>query len=108
MATYAKFYFRPGKGEQVNTTVTPEADGRSAICGKVLDQKGRPVPDALALLFRAPEGHDSQGETPVPEGRCCTDEDGHFLFGPLQSEALYIIKIYKDDGKIRELEVRAE
>ncbi|MCL2343303.1 MAG: hypothetical protein FWC62_05340 [Firmicutes bacterium] len=103
MATYTKFYFRPGKGEQINATVTPEADGRSAICGKVLDPKGRPVPDALALLFRAPEG-----EAPVPEGRCCTDEDGHFLFGPLQSEALYIIKVYKNDTKIRELEVVAE
>ena len=103
MATYAKFYFRPGKGEQISAAVTPEPDGRSAIWGKVLDQKGRPVQDALTLLFRAAEGED-----PALEGRFCTDEDGHFMFGPLQSEVLYIIKVYKDDGKIRELEVRAE
>ena len=103
MATYAKFYFRPGKGEQINATVSAEPDGRSAICGRVLDQKGRPIQDALALLFRSVEG-----DAPALEGRFCTDEDGLFLFGPLQSEVLYIIKIYKNDTKIRELEVVAE
>lgn len=103
MAAYAKFYFRPGKGEQISTTVTPQADGSSAICGKVLDQKGQPVQDALALLFRSAEG-----SPPVLESRFCTDEDGHFLFGPLQSEELYIIKIFKNDVKLRELEVVAE
>ena len=103
MSTYSKFYFHPGKGEQVNTSITPEPDERSAICGKVLDGKGRPVENALVLLFRA-------GEDRVSDliSRFCTDEDGHFIFGPLESEILYLIKVFKNDVKLRELEIRAE
>lgn len=103
MSTYSKFYFRPGKGEQVNTVITPEADERSAIYGKVADAKGRPVADAMVLLF-------STGGEQEPSllARFCTDGDGHFLFGPLESEKLYLIKVFKNDVKIRELEIRAE
>ena len=103
MSTYSKFYFNPRKGEQVNTSITPEPDERSAICGKVLDARGKPVENALVLLFRA--GEDSESDL---ISRFCTDEDGHFIFGPLESDILYLIKVFKNDVKLRELEIRAE
>ncbi len=103
MYTYSKFYFRPAKGEQVNAVIAPEAEARAAICGRVVDSRGRPVEDALVLLFRPQEG-----EAPVLLARSATDDDGHFLFGPLEGDTLYLIKVFKNNLKLRELEVRAE
>jgi hypothetical protein len=103
MSTYSKFYFRPGRGEQVNTEIMPEQDRCSAICGRVVDGKSRAVENALVLLFRTGEERE-----PSLLSRFCTDEDGHFMFGPLESDALYLIKVFKNDVKIRELEIRAE
>lgn len=103
MSAYTKFFFRPSPGEQVSTTVAPEPDGRSAICGRVVDKKGAAIADAMVFLFRSTEG-----EAPELCARFCTDEDGHFAFGPLEGKLLYIIKIFKNDIKIRELEVVAD
>ena len=33
---------------------------------------------------------------------------GHFIFGPLESETLYLVKVYKDSIKLRELEIKTE
>lgn len=104
MGTYSKFYFRPAKGEQISTEITPEAEERSAICGRVADPKGRAVENAIVLLFRAGDG----SEPPALLSRFCTDDDGHFIFGPIEGGVLYLIKVYKDNLKIRELEIRTE
>ncbi len=103
LSAYAKFYFRPGRGEQTETTVTPVPDEKSAICGRVTDSRGAPVPDALVLLFDAAES-----AAPTLLARFCTDEDGHFFFGPLESERLYMINLFKNTVKMRELEIVAD
>lgn len=102
MNTYQGFYFRPAKGEQVRTTMYPSTDGRGAICGRVVDAAGAPMEDVLAVLFRTEEG----GELSLL-GSACTDSAGYFVFGPLESEVLYYIKLYKNDLKLRELEIQA-
>ena len=103
MNTYSKFYFRPGRGEQVQTTIRPEPTGAAAICGRVLGGGGRPLPGAMALLQRPRE----EG---VPEtvASCVTADDGQFLFGPLEPEQLYLVKIFHNNTKLRELEVSTE
>ena len=103
MSTYSKFYFRPAKGEQITTTITPEGDVYSAIFGRVIDAKQRPIEDALVLLFRV---NDGQGPDLVSRFR--SDGDGDFMFGPLESGALYLIKVYKDRLNVRELEVQMD
>jgi hypothetical protein len=103
LSTYSKFYFRPGKGEQIETVIKLAQDERSAIYGRVLDEKGRPVSDALILLFSV---HDDDQLQLI--SRFCTDEDGHFIFGPLESEILYLIKIFMGSIKLRELEIKTE
>jgi len=102
MSIYSKFYFRPAKGEQMSTVIAPENDESACICGRVVDGKQHPVSDALVLLFSTDE------DTPRLLGSFCTDSDGHFLFGPLAGERLYLIKVYKNSLKLRELEVRAD
>jgi hypothetical protein len=102
MSAYSKIFFRPGRGEQISTTVTLEQESESAICGRVRDKSGRAVENAMVLLFK------SDMKDKVPQCRFFTDEDGQFFFGPLESEALYIIKILKNDTKLRELEIVTE
>jgi len=101
MSTYFKFYFCPSKGEQIETEIMLAQDERSAIYGRVIDETGRPVADALMLLFKVYDGDRLQLISMF-----CTDEDGHFIFGPLESETLYLVKVYKDSIKLRELEIK--
>ena len=103
MSTYSKFYFRPGKGEQINTVITPLPEESSAVCGRVVDSRGAPVTGALVLLFKSLDP-----SSPELIARFCTDEDGHFFFGPIEGEVLYIIKVFKNNIKLRELEVLAD
>lgn len=99
MSAYAKFYFRPSKGEKIHTVVTPKEDPSCGICGKVSDgEKG--VRGALVLLFET-EGT----ETGKLRSSFVTDEDGQFAFGPLAAGKLYLIKVYKDSLQLRELEI---
>lgn len=97
----AEFFFKPGQGELIHTTVKLSEDGRCAVLGRVLSNDGKPVKEALAMLFNDP---DSQ----IPSAQTFTDERGAFLFGPLESGRLHLIKIYKDGVRIRKLELFPE
>ena len=44
-------------------------------------------------------------ETHEPIAQAFTDETGRFLFGPLASEHLYYIHIYRDTTHVRTLEI---
>ncbi|HBR07555.1 MAG TPA: hypothetical protein DD735_01525 [Clostridiales bacterium] len=100
MSTYGKFYFRPMPGEQISTELTLYEDSHAAICGRVLDRREEPVSGAVVLLF-LPGPDDSLSLV----SRFVTDEDGHFIFGPLDGNTLYLIKVFKDEIKLRELEI---
>ena len=104
MSGYAKFYFRPAEGEQIKTAVHIEPDCRSALCGVVLDMHERPVRDALVLLLRASD----DGGDDMILAYCFTSEDGSFVFGPLQGNALYLVRIFKSSVRLRELEIKLE
>ena len=99
MSAFAKFYFRPSKGEKIHTVVTPKEDDSCGICGKVTDGE-RAVKGAVVLLFET-EGQ----ETGKLISSFTTDDDGEFAFGPLVCGELYVVKVYKDSLKLRELEI---
>jgi protocatechuate 3,4-dioxygenase beta subunit len=101
MSASSKFYFRPAQGEQIETVIHMEPDQRSAISGIVRDRSDQPVEGALVLLFQA----EREG---ILYGRQFTDDEGRFFFGPIESEVLYLIRIYKNQIKIRELEIVAD
>lgn len=102
MTGYAKFYFKPTMGEQIETIVHTEIDKRAAICGTVLDKDDKAVENALVLLFKA----NSEKEELIY--RIFTDKTGYFVFGPLENDILHLIRIYKNGVKIRELEIRTD
>jgi len=99
VGAFAKFYFRPSKGEKIHTVVTPKEDETGGIYGKVTDGE-RAIKAALVLLFET-KGQ----ETANLLATALTDEEGDFAFGPLRSGELYLIKVYKDSLKLRELEI---
>ena len=101
MGAGARFYFKPAEGEQIDTTVCIESEKSAAICGTVIDSGKRAIQDALVLLFAA------EGDKALL-GNQFTDEEGQFFFGPIEGGKLYLIKIYQNNTKIRELEVVAE
>lgn len=104
MGCFNQFFFKAGEGEQISTTVSSAPDSRSAIVGRVLDRGGQPVENALVLLFETVESPDDLKLTSLS----FTDGTGHFAFGPLIVGSLYLIKVFKDALKIRELELWAE
>ncbi|MGI5970480.1 MAG: carboxypeptidase-like regulatory domain-containing protein [Oscillospiraceae bacterium] len=104
MSAFTKFYFRPGENEQIETTVRLTPDQRSAIHGSVRDLEGRAVKDALVLLFET----GSSPEDLKLTAQAFTDDLGQFVFGPLSSGCLYLVKIFKNMIKLRDLEIRAD
>jgi protocatechuate 3,4-dioxygenase beta subunit len=101
MSSVAKFYFKPAEGEHVETTISIDEEKAAAVCGTVRDREGAVVEGALVLLFRS-------GQDKTLIDRQFTDDEGQFSFGPIEGNVLYLIKIYKNSIKIRELEIIAD
>jgi hypothetical protein len=101
VSSVGKFYFKPSEGEHIETTVKIEQEKAAAVCGTVRDQAGAAVAGALVLLFRS-------GQDRKLLDRQFTDDEGQFSFGPIEGNILYLIKVYKNSIKIRELEIVAE
>ena len=97
--SFTKFYFRPGQGEQIETTVNLRHDNRCVIHGYVKDPAGEPFADAAVLLFEMQE----RGE-PQLVSQMFTDEFGQFVFGPLEAGQLYLAKVFKNTVRVREIE----
>lgn len=96
MGRFAKFYFKPRRGERVHTEVETAQDDSCGLYGTVT-REGKAVPDAAVLLFDAEDG--------ALLASCLTDGDGAFAFASLEAERLYLAKVYVDGVKIRELEI---
>lgn len=101
MSSVTKFYFKPAEGEHIETTVKIEQEKAAAICGIVKDRGNAPVEGALVLLFKS-------GQDKKLVDRQITDDEGQFSFGPIEGNMLYLIKVYKNSIKIRELEIIAD
>jgi hypothetical protein len=101
LSSVAKFYFKPSEGEHIETTVKLEQEKAAAVCGTVKDRSGLAVEGALVLLYRS-------GQEKKLIDRQFTDDEGQFSFGPIEGNVLYLIKVYKNSVKIRELEIVAD
>ncbi|MCL2081392.1 MAG: carboxypeptidase-like regulatory domain-containing protein [Oscillospiraceae bacterium] len=95
------FYIRPGVNERVEAQVELVPDARSAVYGVVRTEDGLPVSGALVLLFETGRGP----EEAAPSSQMFTDENGRFAFGPLAAGTLYMLSVYKNAVKLRELEL---
>lgn len=99
MSIFSKFYFRPDCGEQVQVTLTVSGDSHAAVCGTVTDYAGDTVQNAVVILY------DCDTAEPQPIAGLCTDDDGQFVFGPLEGRKLYMVKVFYNNLQVREIRV---
>ncbi|WP_125152978.1 carboxypeptidase-like regulatory domain-containing protein [Clostridium rectalis] len=99
-----KFNFKPCENEQIEAVVKLGEEKRSVIHGIVVDSNNRPIKNAVVklLMVKNPSGCKP---TVCAITHTFTDEYGQFLFGPLCPDRCYLIKVWYNDVKIREVVV---
>ena len=105
-ARVVKFDFCPRENEQIEVYIKVPEEKRSVIHGVVKDWRNKVVKDAVVKLFEeVPKGDECDLK---PITHTFTDECGQFLFGPLYAHKKYVIKVWFDDVRIREMEITPE
>ena len=100
--------FSTGCNQQINAIARIENEDRSAILGTVVNNSGRAIADAVVVLLKVtdrcsiptPITHtyrDCKKNERKPVTHTFTDRYGQFVFGPLCPNTTYMLKIYKDD-----------
>lgn len=102
-ARLVKFEFVPGVNEQIEAIVRVPEEKRSVIHGVVKDWRNKIVKDAVVKLFEVCSTANSYTLKPI--NHTFTDEYGQFLFGPLCPNKKYLIKVWFNEAKIRELPI---
>jgi hypothetical protein len=105
-ARLVKFKVTPEENEQIEAVIKVPEEHRSVIHGVVLDYRNKVVKNAVVklLILKDPS---------KPNSLCSithtfTDEMGQFLFGPLCPNKCYVIKVWFNDVKIREVTVKPD
>jgi hypothetical protein len=101
-----KFEFTPEENEQIEATIIVPQETRSVIHGVVKDYKNCIIKNAVVKLFKVVKHYKRCILKPI--GHTFTDESGEFLFGPLSSKVNYVIKVWINDIKIKELVVKPD
>lgn len=85
----------PRENEQIDAVIQIEKENRSVLYGTVIDECRRPVVDAVVKLLKVCD------KRIIPLTHTFTDCYGQFLLGPLCPNEKYMLKIYKDNIRIR-------
>jgi hypothetical protein len=93
--------FTPRENEQIEAVIKIPEEQRSIIHGTVKDFRNKVVKDAVVKLFELLNPLDVFSIKPLYYA--FTDECGQFLFGPLTPGKNYVIKVWINNVKIREL-----
>lgn len=101
-----KFTFEPGENEQIDAVIKMPNEPRSVIHGVVKNHKDELIENAIVNLFEADNSKNPFSLTPI--SHTFTDECGQFIFGPLYSGKQYVIKIWVNDIKFKELVVNPD
>lgn len=87
----------PKENQQIEALIKLPEENRAVIHGTVLDANGNPVADAVVKLLQIVDCC----KLPVPLTHTFTDQYGQFLLGPLCPDKKYILKVYKDNIKMK-------
>lgn len=91
-----KFSIVPCENEQIDAVIKLCKEDRSVFYGVVLDECNEPIEDAVVKLLEVNEDGCLE-----PKYHTFTDEDGQFLFGPLNPGVEYVIKVWMKHEKSR-------
>ncbi|WP_432401984.1 hypothetical protein [Wukongibacter sp. M2B1] len=99
------FGFVPDENEQLDVILKVPYEPRSVIQGVVKNYRNEVVKDAVVKLFKEKcmEPYELQ-----PITHTFTDEWGHFIFGPLEPNQKYVIKVWIEDINNREIIIKPE
>lgn len=100
-----KFNVIPEENEQIDAIIKVPKEPRSVIHGVVLDDCNKPKKDAVVKLLKESK-HDPKRLEPITH--TFTDEHGQFLFGPLCPHVKYIVKVWINHVKTREIVIKPE
>ncbi|MDF2906907.1 MAG: hypothetical protein K0R34_2228 [Herbinix sp.] len=100
------FNFTPGENEQIETVIVIPEEHRSIIHGIIKDHCNKVVKDAVVILYESISCHGDHDLKPLTH--TFTDDCGQFVFGPLCSSRNYVIKVWVNDVKIRDLVIKPE
>ena len=92
------FFVKTTPGERVETHISLPEPTDCLLFGTLTDSSGAPAVRLPLLLLR-------DGEE-FPTAQCVTDEQGRFCFGPLESEQLYQVCVFRPGGRIRRLDIQ--
>lgn len=96
-----RFEFKAGENEQIETTIRVSEEPRSIIHGIVVNTFDKFIENAVVKLFEVENPCDPCSLKSI--SHTFTDENGQFLFGPLMPGRHYVIKIWVNDIKVRNL-----
>lgn len=96
-----KVAFVPGENEQIEAVIKLPKEPRSVIHGIVKNYNNQIVENAVVKLFQVENPHNPCSMTPI--SHTFTDECGQFIFGPLCPGKQYVIKVWVNDIKFKEL-----
>ena len=100
------FSFTPGENEQIETCIVIPEERRSIIHGIVKDPCNKVIKDAVVKLYEKIKHCNDFILKPITH--TFTDECGQFVFGPLVPCKCYVIKVWVNDVKIRELVIHPD
>ena len=95
-----KFAFTPQKNERIEAIITIPEEIRSIVHGTVYDIEGNTIKDAVVRLYEITQG------SARPVSHTFTDSEGEFIFGPLIAQRDYLVKVYVEGVKLRELKIK--
>ena len=91
--------FSTGCNQQINAVAKIENEDRCAVLGTVVNNGGRAIADAVVVLLKV----NDRCSIPTPITHTFTDRYGQFAFGPLSPNSTYMLKIYKDDINVENI-----
>lgn len=86
------------KDRELNTIILHRKNHKKIVYGIVVDEDRNPIENAVVKLVLLRDKRDPRSIVPI--GHTFTDEFGQFLFGPLDSDSTYLLKVwYKEESK---------
>lgn len=101
-----KFTVTPEENEQIDAIIQVQKESRSVIHGVVLDEHNKPIEDAVVKLLKVKGSKNSTYLEPITH--TFTDNCGQFLFGPLCPHVKYMVKVWVDRVKTREIVIKPD
>lgn len=96
-----KCQFDSEGGEQLKASITIPIENRNCIIGIVKNSSNYIISDAVVVLFEMTKVNDKASLNPLCHS--FTDENGCFVFGPLEPSKDYLIKVWTNNTRSKKL-----